>query len=92
VIDVYKQASCTGKCDKKFDSDTQLGLLSIGFVLLTDCFLRIRSEIVLGLVSTRGLCIVPSPLIANDFIVTGSVCLSVCLSVQCFGCIKQSSR
>ena len=62
---------------KMIDSNTQLGILSIGFVLLIDCFLRMPTLIALSGVSTRGLCVLPSTLTANAFIVTGSVCLSV---------------
>jgi hypothetical protein len=80
VFALYKQTPCAGKYGKKIDTKTQLGLLSIGFVLLVDCFLIMCSEIALGFVSTRGLCFLPSSTIDNDFIFTVSVCLSSMLS------------
>ena len=77
VTDVYKQTSCTEKYGKKIDINTKLGLLSIGFLLLIDCFLRMASEIALGALCQHEVCFLPSNLIANDFIVNDSACLSV---------------
>jgi len=87
VSDLYKQRSCTGKYGKKINSNTQLGILSICFVLLVDCFLRTRSEIALSAVSKRGLCALPSTLKADAFTFTGWVCSSGVLR-----CVKYSSR
>jgi hypothetical protein len=80
VIDTYKQTPCIGKYGKKIEGNTQLALLSIRFVLLIDCFWRVLSEIGIGALCQHEVC-VSSPL--NVFIVTGSVSLSVCLSVPC---------